>query len=72
MRQSYSISFVCRASKTNKQGLAAVECSISINSTRVVFTLPRKEHPETFKRAMASNRNSDLKKFTTTVNNTLQ
>lgn len=72
MRQSYSISFVCRTSKANKQGLAAVECSISVNSTRVVFALPRKERPETFRKAMASNRNSDLKKFTATVYNKLQ
>lgn len=72
MRQSYSISFVCRASKANKQGLAAVECSVSVNSTRVVFALPRKERPEAFKRAMASNRNSDLKKFTSTVYAKLQ
>ena len=72
MRQSYSISFVCRGSKANKQGLAAVECSVSVNCTRVVFALPRKEKPEVFKRAMASNRNSDLKKFTSTVYNKLQ
>ena len=72
MRQSYSISFVCRASKTNKQGLAVVECSVSVNSTRVVFALPRKEKPDVFKRAMASNRNSDLKKFTATVYAKLQ
>lgn len=72
MRQSYSISFVCRASKANKQGFAAVECSVSVNCTRVVFALPRKERPEAFKRAMASNRNSDLKKFTSTVYNKLQ
>ena len=72
MRQSFSISFVCRASKTNKQGLAAVECSVSVNSTRVVFALPRKEKPDVFKRLMASNRNSDLKKFTATVYAKLQ
>lgn len=72
MRQSYSISFVCRTSKANKQGLAAVECSISINSTRVVFALPRKEKPDVFKRLMSSNRNSDLKKFTATVYAKLQ
>lgn len=72
MRQSFSISFVCRASKANKQGLAAVECSVSVNSTRVVFALPRKEKPDVFKRLMASNRNSDLKKFTATVYNKLQ
>lgn len=72
MRQSYSISFVCRASKTNKQGLAAVECSVSVNSTRVVFALPRKERPEAFRKAMASNRNSDLKRFTSTVYAKLQ
>ena len=72
MRQSYSISFVCRASKINKQGYAAVECSVSVNCTRVVCALPRKEKPDVFKRAMASNRNSDLKKFTSTVYNKLQ
>lgn len=72
MRQTFSISFVCRSSKANAQGYASVECSLSINCTRVVFTLPRKEKPSIFKKAMASNRNSDLKKFTATVYNKLQ
>lgn len=67
MRQTFSISFVCRTSKANAQGYASVECSISINSSRVVFTLPRKEKPSIFKKAMASSRNSDIKRFTQTV-----
>ena len=67
MRQTFSISFVCRSSKINAQGYASVECSISINCTRVVFTLPRKEKPTIFKKAMASSRNSDIKRFCQTV-----
>lgn len=67
MRQSFSISFICRTSKANAQGYASVECSISINCTRVVFTLPRKEKPNIFKKAMASSRNSDIKRFCQTV-----
>lgn len=67
MRQTFSISFVCRTSKANAQGYSSVECSISINCTRVVFTLPRKEKPAIFKKAMASSRNSDIKRFCQTV-----
>ena len=67
MRQTFAISFVCRSSKANAQGYASVECSLSINCTRVVFTLPRKEKPSIFKKAMASSRNSDIKRFTQTV-----
>lgn len=72
MRQTFSISFVCRDSKVNKQGLAPLECSISINSTRVVFALPRKEKPSTFKKAMASSRNTDLKRYTSLIYAQLQ
>lgn len=72
MRQTFSISFVCRDSKVNKAGLAPLECSISINSTRVVFALPRKEHPSTFKRSMASSRNTDLKRYTSLIYSQLQ
>lgn len=67
MRQTFSISFVCRSSKANAQGYSSVECSISINCTRVVFTLPRKEKATIFKKAMASSRNSDIKRFCQTV-----
>lgn len=67
MRQTFSISFVCRSSKANAQGYASVECSLSINSSRVVFSLPRKEKPSTFKKAMTSSRNSDIKRFCQTV-----
>ena len=42
---TFDISFYCRESKTNRQGLAPVEMSIIINGERCIVTVPRKEVP---------------------------
>ena len=44
MKQTtFDISFYCRESKANREGLAPVEMSIIINGERCIITLPRKE-----------------------------
>lgn len=62
-RQTYSINFLCRESKTNKKGLAAIEMAISLRGERVYIPLPRKERPELFKSLMAQKKGNDLKDF---------
>ena len=48
MRTTFSIQFYCRKSKTNKSGEAPIECSITINGSRVLFNLPMKASPSDF------------------------
>lgn len=59
-RTTFSIAFVCRESKKNKQGLAPIELSITLNGTRKFVNLPRKEKPCDFNR---KHRNSDLEDY---------
>jgi site-specific recombinase XerD len=54
-RTTFSIAFVCRESKKNKQGLAPVELSITLNGVRKFVNLPRKEKPSDFNRKHRSN-----------------
>lgn len=67
MRQSFSISFVCRESKANKSGLAPIEMSISVNGERVFVTLPYRCEPKSFRKAMNSRKVGEIKAFTNSV-----
>lgn len=49
-RTTFAVNYYCRKSKTNKQGLAPVECSIVMNGERVLFNLPMKFSPVDFAR----------------------
>lgn len=49
-RTTFAVNYYCRKSKTNKQGLAPVECSIVMNGERVMFNLPMKCNPCDFNR----------------------
>ena len=60
---TFNVTFYCRESKTNKQGLAPIELVIIINGERAVISLPRKEAPSRFKAALASKRNNDIKDY---------
>ena len=60
MRTTFSIAFFCRDSKTNKQGLAPVELSITLNGDRKFINLPRKEKPTDFNR---KHREKDLEDY---------
>lgn len=50
MRTTYSISFYCRKSKTDRQGTAPIELSIIINGQRRFINCPLKCSPEEFNR----------------------
>lgn len=63
MRTTFNITFVCRPSKANKLGYSPIELSIIINGERTYLTLPRKEQPEKFTKAMTSKRQSDIRRY---------
>ncbi len=46
-RSTANVSFYCRESKKNKDGLAPIEMVIILNTRRCFIQLPRKEYPET-------------------------
>lgn len=48
MRATFSISFYCRESKVNRQGLSPLELSININQERLFINLPSKLNPKEF------------------------
>lgn len=62
-RQTFDISFYCRKSKCDKNGLAPIELSIIINSERCYLSLQRKERPEEFQTAIASKKTNPIKTF---------
>lgn len=62
-RQTYCVSFACRTAKADKAGKAYISAIIIINGERVTFNLPRKECPEEFKKAMASNRTNPIRDY---------
>lgn len=61
--QTYSISFFCRESKTNKNGLAPIEMAILLNGERVFINLPRREKPKNFKAKLNQKKDNDIKAF---------
>lgn len=64
MRTTFSITFMCRPAKISKKtGRAPLEMSIIISGQRCILTLPRKEDPKEFKRAMESKRKSEIKSY---------
>ena len=69
MRNTYSITFYCRSSKSTKTGLAPIEISILINGKRCFIQLPRKEYPEVFKKSIESKRNNPVKEYVDEVRN---
>ena len=66
---TFDISFYCRDSKVNRQGLAPIEMSIVINGERCLITLPRKEKPSDFKRDRYSRKDNDIKQYLQAVRN---
>lgn len=64
MRTTFSITFMCRPAKVSKKtGKAPVEMSIILSGQRCILTLPRKEDPKVFKRALESKRKSEIKSY---------
>ena len=63
VRNTANVSFYCRESKKNKDGLAPIELSLVINGKRCFIQLPRKEAPADFKRELNSKKDNDLKDY---------
>ena len=63
VRNTANVSFYCRESKKNKDGLAPIELSLVINGKRCFVQLPRKEEPTAFKREINSKKDNDLKDY---------
>ena len=63
--KTFAISFLCSPSKMRKDGLSPVQCSISVNADRVMYTLPVRCKPSEFKKL--SSKPSDVK---TLIDNT--
>ena len=63
VRNTANVSFYCRESKKNKDGLAPIELSLIINGKRCFVQLPRKEDPAVFKREINSKKDNDLKEY---------
>lgn len=63
-RQTFNISFVCRASKANKNGLSPIEMTINISGERVYLQLPYKVTAAQFKKDISSKRMNEIRKFT--------
>lgn len=62
-RQTFNVGFYCRASKTNRQGLAPIELSINVCGERKYVALPRKERPDIFKKQASSKRMNATREF---------
>ncbi len=62
-RNTANVSFYCRESKKNKDGMAPIELSLGINGKRCYVQLPRKENPTTFKRDLKCKKDNDLKEY---------
>lgn len=63
----YNFSFICRESKSDRNGLSPIELSIIINSVRTYVTLPLKCSAVEFKKKMQSKRNNEILEYTSNV-----
>lgn len=59
-RTTANVSFYCRESKKNRDGLAPIELSLILNKRRCFIQLPRKEYPDKFKAQIKGKKRTDL------------
>ena len=59
-RSTANVSFYCRESKKDKDGLAPIELVIVLNNRRSYIQLPRKEYPDQFKAQVKGKKRTDL------------
>lgn len=59
-RSTANVSFYCRESKKNRDGLAPIEMVIILNTRRCFIQLPRKEYPEKFRAQTSGKKRTDL------------
>ena len=62
-RTTATISFYCRESRTDRNGLAPIEASITLNGRRTFISLPRKEKPKTFQKELKKRGENELKEW---------
>lgn len=66
-RNTFAVAFYCRDSKKDRNGLASIEVSLSINSKRVMIGLPIKMNPKTFEKEVKSKRLNETKRYLDSV-----
>ena len=71
VRNTANVSFYCRESKKNKDGMAPIELSLLINGKRCFIQLPRKEAPDAFKKGINLKRGSEIRDYIDAVRNRL-
>ena len=59
-RSTANVSFYCRESKKNRDGLAPIELVIILNTRRCFIQLPRKEYPSQFRAQIKGKKRTDL------------
>ena len=59
-RSTANVSFYCRESKKNRDGLAPIEMVIILNTRRCFIQLPRKEYPSQFRAQIRGKKRTDL------------
>ena len=59
-RSTANVSFYCRESKKDKDGLAPIEMVIILNTRRCFIQLPRKEYPSQFKAQLRGKKRTNL------------
>lgn len=62
-RSTANVSFYCRESKANRDGLAPIELCLNLNNRRCYIQLPRKEYPDRFKAQTNGKKRTDLKDY---------
>ena len=72
MRNTFDIAFYCRNSRKNKNGLAPIEMSISLNGERVFINLPMKSNPERFTSLTSSKKTNDVKNYLSFVDSKMK
>lgn len=63
----YDFSFICRASKSDRNGQSPIELSIIVNGKRTYVALPLKVTAGEFKKKMASKRNNEVLEYTSNI-----
>lgn len=63
----WNFSFICRASKADRNGLSPIELSIIINGKRTYVSLPMKVSSSDFTKKINSKRNNEILDYTSSV-----
>ena len=62
-----NFNFICRESKSDRNGLSSIELSIIINAKRTYIALPMKCNATEFKKKMSSKKNNEVLEYTSAI-----